>query len=104
MSKRNRVKRFDSTRVQGEGSFVEVLSMTVGEQRTARKVAADKGDMFELGIKIMKEHVVSWNWVDDDGKPFAQPKDQPNVVLELTDDEVSFLTDCIRGSTDDEKN
>jgi len=103
--KRRRVRRHASNDVQGEGSWVIVAALTVAEMREFRKRAEEKGfDAFELGVDVLRTHVYEWNWVDDDGKPFPQPKDDPSVIDLLTDEEVEFLSGCIQGSDTQIKN
>lgn len=104
MPKRRRVTRFESSEVQGEGSFVVCSTLTVAEQRDARQFMADGGDAFELGIQILRAHVLSWNWVDDEGEDLPQPKAHPEVIEALTDAEVGFLSTCIKGSEAAAKN
>ena len=103
--KRRRVVRHDSTGVQGEGSWVIVAALTVAEMRAFRKRADEEDfDAFELGVEVLKTHVYEWNWVDDDDVPLPQPKDDPEVIDLLTDDEVDFLSGRIQGSEAEAKN
>lgn len=115
MPKRKRVRRFASDEVQGKSSWVTIASMVVADQRKAlkelAKIEASEAtgtDLtianFEAGVRMMKTHVREWNWVDDDGNPLSLPKDDPEVLEQLTDDEVAFLTKCIRGPEEDAKN
>lgn len=113
MPERKRTRKFASDEVQGEGSWVTATTMTVaGQRKVLTALAAVKGKEgleatlanFEVGVKVIKTHVKTWNWVDDDGKPFLQPKDDPEVLEHLTDQEVKFLSECIRGSEKDAKN
>ena len=105
MPKRRRVRRHASNEVQGEGSWAIVAALTVAEMRDFRKRADEEGfDAFELGVEVLKTHVYEWNWVDDDGEPFPQPKDDPSVIDLLTDDEVEFLSAHIQGSEAEAKN
>jgi len=79
--------------------------MTVAEMRELRKARKAKdADLFELGVDIMKTHVKEWNWVDDDGEPMVQPKDDPSIIDDLSDPESTFLSECIQGSEPDAKN
>ena len=105
MPKRLRVQKFLSTKVQGDDSWVRVSPLTVAETREAReeREGADF-DAFETGLKVLKEHVIEWNWVDDDGAPLPQMPEHPEVVELLTDTEVGFLSDCILGSEEAAKN
>lgn len=99
MPKRRRVVRHASNEVQGEGSWVITAALNVAEMRAFRKRADEEDfDAFELGVEVLKTHVYEWNWVDDDDKPFPQPKDDPEVIDLLTDAEVDFLSARIQGS------
>jgi hypothetical protein len=71
---------------------VIVAALTVAEMREYR------------GRAVLKTHVYEWNWVDDDGVPFSQPKDDPSVIDLLTDGEVAFLSTLIQGSEAEAKN
>ena len=103
--KRRRVRRHSSNEVQGEGSWVIVAALTVAEMREFRKRTDKKDfDAFELGVEVLQTHVREWNWVDDDGQPFPQPKDDPSVIDLLTDEEVKFLSVLIQGSEAEAKN
>ena len=103
--KRKRVRQIPSTEVQGEGSWVIVAMMTVAEIRESRKASKAKGaDRFELSVAVLKSHVMEWNWVDDDGNPLPQPKDDPSVIDRLVEFETVFLGTAIAGSDNDTKN
>lgn len=131
MPKRQRIQKFLSTEVQGEDSWVRVSPLTVAEMRVNRerrqkdeeaikewlkaaKLAGEKKqeaperpetvDLFELGLQVLKDHVVEWNWVDDDDVPLPQMPEHPEVLELLTDTEVGFLGDCIQGSEEAAKN
>lgn len=104
MPKRQRVKRFDSTEVQGEGSFVTCSSTTLGEQREIGRRQKDGEDMGLVGLDVLRTHILQWNWVDDDGEPMPQVSTDPDILDELTDAELEFLMACIGGANVDLKN
>ena len=117
--------------MQGEESFVKVRRLKVAESRVLLKslktqkkeMAAVRRDKalsdeekelrleeleaeqnekaFEAMLRQYIDHVLEWNWVDDDGKPLAQPC--PEVLDDLTNDEIRFLGEALAGDTD-EKN
>lgn len=66
MPKRILTFRVEASEVQGEGSWVELRYLTYGEHQVSLK---GKGDDQEL----LRNHVVDWNWVDSEGKPFGKP-------------------------------
>ena len=105
MPKRTSVVTHKSDDVQGEGSFVVTTAVKVKEIRRIRKHAADPNfDDFEGGIKLLADHIVKWNWVDDEGKPLSCPKDDPTVIDELTNEESEFLVGLLMGEQGEAKN
>ena len=99
MPKRQSVKKHDTSKVQGEDSYVVLTAVKVKEIRKIRKLAKTEDfDEFEGGVSLLARHVVGWNWVDDDGEPLPIPKDNPEVIDELTDEESKFLVDLMMGS------
>lgn len=115
MPKRKRIRKLASDEIQGEGSWVLVARMTVAEIRESRKrfraarEAQKKGvtpdlDVFELSVHALKTHVLEWNWVDDKGNPFPQPREDPSVIDRLAEFETIFLSNCIVGSEEQAKN
>jgi len=68
MPERQTFRRFPSDEVQGEGSWVELKYMTWGNATRAFKGEYDATPM-------IKEHLVDWNWVDEDGKKLEMSAD-----------------------------
>lgn len=105
MPKRKSVRTHKTDEVQGEGSFVVTTSVKVREIRELRKLGKDPDfDEFEGGISLLARHIKDWNWVDDDGKPLLLPKDNPEVIDELTNEESEFLVGLLMGEEDEAKN
>lgn len=102
MPKRQSVKKHDTSEVQGEDSYAVLSAVKVKEIRVIRKLAKTENfDEFEGGVSLLAKHVIGWNWVDDDGEPLPIPKDNPEVIDELTDDESKFLVNLMMGSPKD---
>ena len=59
MAQRKSTYRVDSSSVQGEGSWVELSFITRGEAKDA------KGE--DWADEMLKNHVVAWDWVDEEG-------------------------------------
>jgi hypothetical protein len=107
MPKRQRIVKVSTEEVQGSGSWAKVSKLTVREMRDAQNaMTSNPTDMeqFELGLEMVKDHVVEWNWVDDNGDPLPQPRDDPAVVELLSNDEISVLALGIRGDLEKQKN
>lgn len=83
MPKRITTYRVDSAEVQGEGSWVEMSYITYGE-----RLKALKGGSKTFANDILNEHILAWNWVDSDGKPFGDPQD---CLVDLFPPEREFL-------------
>jgi len=79
--------------------------MKVKEIRAMRKLAAeDDYDAFEGGLKMLADHLLDWNWVDDEDNPLPLPKNDPSVIDELTSAESEFLANLLMGEDKAEKN
>lgn len=103
MSKRQNVRRIQTPKLQGEGSFVEFKRFTYGESKAVRAANGEHGGDSEWeqaeSTRLLGEHLISWSWVDDDGAPLPLPKDDPTVVDLLTDEELGFLMDLFKPET-----
>ena len=100
MAKRTTVRRFDTEEVQGEGSFVVLSSLKVKEVRRLHKLTdvkegEEEPDAFEEGVKMLANHIVDWDWVDDDGNPLPKPKGKISVIDMLTNEESEFISDLL---------
>jgi hypothetical protein len=91
--------------VQGEGSYVVIRKPKVREIRELRQQrdSADV-DTFEVSIELISDHLVDWNWVDDDDNPLPLPSQDPSVIDELNDEETEFLASILIGTREDRKN
>lgn len=101
------VRKVGSEKIQGEGSWVKVKSLRLKKMRDIRNQRGKEGDdfdAFEVGVDLLVDHLVDWNWVDDNDQPMAIPSDDPSVLDTLTDQEIEFLTGVIAPSTKDLKN
>lgn len=105
MPQRQGAVRVDSTAVQGEGAYVVLRKLTVGEIKTMRNEAGkEDADTFTLSDDIIRARIVEWNWCDESGAPLPQPREHPEVCDSLTDDEFAFLAEAIAGSAEARKN
>jgi len=103
MPKRKNTKQIPSPELQGEDSWIEMKAPKVGDMKTYRKCigglikkqhklqASDKMQTPEMidvltaieaaGHDFILEHIVAWNWVDDDDKPLPQPHEEGAIDL-----------------------
>lgn len=124
MPQRANVRTFDSTDVQGEGSYITLRPMTLGEMLALQQEAAERqtfwyrlGRFFgrllqrrpspvELARRNMTriiQYVCGWNWVDDEGQPLPLPGDDGRVLDRLTLPEMQFITACVNGERQSEE-
>jgi hypothetical protein len=85
---RKNVRLVDSSEVQGEDSWIKIRQPTVRETRQTVKPDLELED---IGVSFIQRVIVGWNWVDDDGNPLPQVKDDPGVLEDLTPSEMSFI-------------
>jgi len=85
-------RKVDSAEVQGEGSWIIIRKVgfeIVRGQNVDDLKDADQN--IELAYEATKTVLYEWNWVDDEGNPLPQPKDDPEVFDELTVEEQLFI-------------
>lgn len=106
MPKRQRTKRVPTLELMGEGSWIEVRKITVQQAKELRKRTADlsEDELQDYSRDWIAEHVLAWNWVDDDGETLPLPSDDPSVLDQLTPDELAFIGRAIGGSQEARKN
>lgn len=106
MPKRITSKRVKSDKVQGAGSWVEYKPFTYGERlelddERALHVAQDEDEgsawARASSERLVVEHILAWNWVDDNGEPLPLPSADPTVVHRLNDVEMGFINTLFRG-------
>lgn len=92
-SRPERTTRVDCDPVQGADSYVVLRRLTVGEiDELQRQRTREHWSDGTYSKQIIARRIVEWNWVDFDGAPLPQPKDNPSVIDQLTEDEVHFLS------------
>lgn len=120
---RQRTRRHDSSKVMGHGSYVVIKALSMGdaqrlkeqtdppELREGETEAEYKARLeeHEKTIEALNHEALAlvteeWNWVDDDGSPLPQPKDNPAVFDQLTGEEIEFITDRMNGNVKSKKN
>lgn len=75
------------------------------DQLRAQKTGAGlQGDTERMTLDLFRDHIVEWNWVNDDGEPLPQPKDDPAVFDRLLDNEVAELNRALGASAAEQKN
>lgn len=112
MPKRQNTQKLASPELQGDDSYIIMVSPKVGEMDDFRAVIAPLNteidnlrksgqdgssefaeltqELEDLSRDLIPRFVKSWNWVDDNDEPLPQP-DQINIK-ELTIHELQWLT------------
>jgi hypothetical protein len=116
MAQRQNIITFDSTEIQGEGSWIKVRMITHGQRKdylknygdilgkNATDVTPERRDEFQIANDdLVIAMVVDWNWVDDDGIPLPLPKDDPTVIDTLTESEHAFIANSMQGTGERKK-
>lgn len=124
MPERKGTRTFDTSDVQGEGSWVQIRAMTVGEVLASqREVEARDNLLYKVGAFLGRlvrhrppqseltrqflarslQYVQAWNWVDSAGEPLPAPAEDPRVLERLTNDEMALIVACVRGERQSEE-
>lgn len=97
---RQRTKKIDGG-PQGDSAFIELLMPTIKEsrdhQQKLQELSQSDPDRANAEANTyFANHVVSWNWVDDDGNDLLPPSN-PDVYELLLPDELVFITLALNG-------
>lgn len=68
-----------------------VADLTDEEKETAYETSGLTDDLLNFADKQLSKFILEWNWVDDDGNPLPQPKDDYTVMGKLYTHEYSFI-------------
>lgn len=104
----NRTYRVPTPSIQGEGSWVEVLPITYAEGQPIPQLEGQSSRDYvdylnEREAEMLEEHIVAWNWVDNDGNPYeGKPSEHFRELFYM---ERAFLIAIIvRPNRDEQKN
>jgi len=92
--KHKKFRVVDSSEIQGEGSFVKIKNISLNEILEHSQSANGKPDDEEaaqLGLQILDDMIVEWDWVDDDDEPLPVPAENPGTIASLPFQESSWL-------------
>ncbi len=86
------------------GTSVSAIRAQSAMARLQENMQAIKGDpdaeltllrqldeQFTIACESAAKTIVDWSWTDDDGDPLPCPKGQPDVIADLSAEEVSYL-------------
>jgi hypothetical protein len=87
----------DSSEIQGDGSFVKFKNISLNDilkhsQGTNGKLSDDEAA--NMGLMVLDEMIVEWDWVDDDDQLLPIPADNPGTVAGLPFQESSWLLEA----------
>lgn len=104
------------TPVQGDDAWVKIKRPTVGEMEEMYeryRIAVTPSQSPENGggidpqvamrDELLNRFVQEWNWVDDDGLPLPQIKNDPSVIRKLLSNEIDALYQAITMQDDNKK-
>jgi hypothetical protein len=104
MPRRRNFIRAETPDVQGEDSYIVVTLPTTKDLKELVSLESDDNvRAFESGADLIRKHVREWNWVNDDGEPLPLPKENPDVIDDLTAQEFRTVLDVMTGSADGKK-
>ena len=103
MPQRQNRRKVITAELQGEDSYVIVTLPRVSEIEDVIERMGDDLQSFKSGSQIIANHVLEWNWVDDDGGPLPLPSGDAEKVGLLTTEEYKGLLDILLGDKAEQK-
>lgn len=99
MPQRQKVRNF-SGGPQGPDALVRVKMPTVREAQNhmeqLKALGLESAEAIAAANKYLADHILSWNWVNDEGGSLPSP-DTPGAFDDLLPDEVLFLGQVLSG-------
>lgn len=83
--------KVDTSSVQGEGSYLMLSALTLGEMRAIIERQDGEGAV-RVPYAEIAPHITEWNWVNIKGEPLPFPSVDPGVLDFLTDEERQFVS------------
>ena len=83
-----------------KGEWVELMpARTLAEVMALSDIAASAsaGASLRTLCAELSKRVVAWDWTGMDSEPLPQPYHSPDVLEQLTDDEVMWLLGAVKG-------
>lgn len=86
--------------IQGDGSWIKIRPLTHAQARELENlkfayakdpVGFDLSAVRQQGDDLLVDHLVEWNWTDEDGAPLPLPKDDPTVIERMLERELDFI-------------
>ncbi|MHC4195892.1 MAG: hypothetical protein ACYSYU_10795 [Planctomycetota bacterium] len=92
--KHKKYRVVDSSEIQGEGSFVKIKNISLNEilgHSQGAKGKPDDEEAAQMGLQILDDMIVDWDWVDDEDNPLPVPAENPGTIASLPFQESSWL-------------
>lgn len=84
-------------------SFSSMVEAARGKKRLSERDILSLSPQFQILCEEIAKRLTNWNWTDWDRKPLPKPYQKPDVIAELTDDEVLWLLACTQLETKAER-
>lgn len=106
MPKRQSTQKVASPDIQGDDSYVVVRRLKYGMAKRASELQGsnEPGAVDAFTREVVVAAVEDWNWVDDDGEPLKVPSADPNVIDDLTGQEINWIVSQAVGGEVNRKN
>lgn len=79
--------------------------LAASEKLTAEErdlVDEPSGSRYRDAIRYFADHIIAWNWADENENPLPLPSEDASVVDALTNDEAAFLGQALAGGSEEE--
>lgn len=91
------MKARDMQALNALGSVGDRMAVAQGDPTEALQISEILDSAFADVAELLAERVRAWSWTDMDGVPLPQPKGDPEVITQLTTDEMFYLVGLVRG-------
>ena len=93
----------DYEAAQDNNDLVETASLNVRIKEINGEIEALTEEQEQQNLALLANHIVDWNWQDDDGNLLPLPKADASVLDELTIEEIQFLGELLNPGSERRK-
>lgn len=87
-----------------EGEWVEIIPVRSLKENFGL-LSLIKDDKQKIGSALidicetLSKRITGWNWTDNNGEDLPNPHNKPEILHELTEDEIAWLMTAVKGET-----
>jgi hypothetical protein len=81
-----------------------ISELSDDDKQLAYEKAGLNDNVLTKAFEVVSEFILDWNWVDDNGEPLPQLRENPKVLGDLYSTEYEYIMSLLGGNQENPKN